>query len=60
MNDSPWRSDDRYAWVFRDRVDIEPVPCKGSQKLWVVPPAIADVVRERYQKGVVVPMARAA
>jgi hypothetical protein len=45
---SPWAAGP-FLWVLEDVVRIDPpVPCRGFQKLWTVPPAITDVVRERF------------
>lgn len=37
------------GWLIGDAVAIEPVPCRGFQKLWKVPDAIADEVRARFR-----------
>lgn len=38
-----------WGWRF-DRVQaIEPVPCKGAQGLWRLPPGVLGAVRERWQ-----------
>jgi hypothetical protein len=44
---SPWARGE-WLWVLADVVAIEPVPCRGLQKLWTVPSNVADQVRERY------------
>ena len=38
-----------YAWLFVDAQAIEPVPCRGMQKIWTVPVATADEVRRRWK-----------
>jgi hypothetical protein len=40
---SPWARG-KWLWVLEDVVAIEPVPCGGAQKVWRVPPAVADQV----------------
>lgn len=52
LNRSAWRTEDEFAWVLKPVVNIEPVPCKGMQKLWVVPSDVSALVRERYQAAV--------
>lgn len=44
---SPWFCGP-VGWQLRDVVRIEPVPCKGAQGLWVLPPDVLATVRERY------------
>jgi hypothetical protein len=39
------------GWIFEDVVAIPPVPILGSQGLWAVPPAVADVVSERWEEA---------
>lgn len=36
------------GWMLGGAVAIEPVPCRGWQKLWAVPMEIADQVRARF------------
>lgn len=36
------------GWLLDDVTAIDPVPCKGAQGLWTVPPAIAAEVRKRW------------
>jgi len=36
------------GWTLADTVAIEPVPCRGAQGLWKVPPDVLAAVRERY------------
>lgn len=40
-----------YGWVLTDVVAIEPVKCRGNQKLWPVPTAELDLVRARYAQA---------
>lgn len=47
-SDDPWFVGP-FGWRLSDRRAIEPVPCRGRQGLWVVPPTIADQVRERWR-----------
>lgn len=35
------------GWILRDVVSIDPVPCRGAQKLWTMPEAIAREVTRR-------------
>jgi hypothetical protein len=44
---SPWARGP-WLWVLEEVVAIEPVPCSGAQKVWRVPPAVADQVLERF------------
>lgn len=39
------------GWVLDDVTAIDPVPCKGAQGLWAVPPDVADVVRTRWRSA---------
>lgn len=39
---SPWADADRWHWELADpRLLPTPVPCRGLQRLWTVPPGIA-------------------
>lgn len=49
-SDDPWWFGP-IGWLLPEVVEIEPVPCKGAQSLWVVPPEIADVVRAAYKRA---------
>lgn len=49
--DDPWFMG-AYGWYFREVVKIDPVTCKGAQKLWVVTPKILAQVRENYRVAV--------
>lgn len=41
------------AWVFTGRVPLlEPVPCKGAQGVWTVPPAIEKEVKRQYERSI--------
>lgn len=46
-SDSPWFVGD-YGWTLAEVVAIDPVPCKGMQGLWTVPPDVLATVRARY------------
>ena len=46
--EDPWFSGP-IGWVLEDVQAIEPVPCRGYQKLWTVPHPIAEQVRERWR-----------
>lgn len=39
----------RYGWLIYDRRAIEPVPCRGMQGLFPLPPEVERLVLERYQ-----------
>lgn len=39
------------GWQLGDAVAIEPVPCRGAQKLWRVPADVADAVRAAFRKA---------
>ena len=44
-NASPWLSGP-YGWVLADPRPLrEPIPCKGHQRLWVVPGALEEEIR---------------
>jgi hypothetical protein len=36
------------GWVLDQVVPLEPIPCKGAQGLWPVPPAVADKCRAAF------------
>jgi hypothetical protein len=38
-----------FGWQLRDVVPIPPVPCKGAQGLWPLPPEVLSLVRERFR-----------
>lgn len=41
----PWAARDHYHWRFEDRRELpEPVPCRGFQGLWTLPPEVAEKV----------------
>jgi hypothetical protein len=35
-----WHFREQYGYVLRDVTPVKPVPCKGLQKLWRVPPDV--------------------
>ena len=39
-----------YGWQLDDVRAIEPVPCRGFQRLWKIPDDVLAVVRERWRK----------
>lgn len=42
---SPWKSEDSYGWIIRDRVVLPtPVPCKGAQGLWTIPQDVREAI----------------
>ncbi len=45
---SPWTIGP-WSWVLEDVVAIPGVPCRGMQKLWLVPRDIRDQVRVQYR-----------
>lgn len=50
---SPWRSDTEFAILFGRVATLEtPIPHKGTQKLWVVPPEHLVVLREAARRAV--------
>lgn len=52
IEENPYRSDHRYGWVLRDVVPIEPVRCRGLQKLWKVQEPLRSIVRAKYEAAV--------
>lgn len=38
-----------YAWQLGDVVAFAPVPCRGKQGLWPVPPDELEIVRQRWK-----------
>lgn len=46
-SDDPWFVGP-FGWVLDDVRVIEPVPCRGQQGLWELPPAVLATVRERW------------
>lgn len=48
-SDSPWAAQGQYHWQLADVTPIEPVPCRGAQKLWQVPAMEAELVRRRWK-----------
>jgi hypothetical protein len=45
--ESPWFAGP-IGWVLEDVTAIDPVPCRGYQRIWTVPGALADEVRRRW------------
>lgn len=37
--------------LFEEKTRIEPVPCKGAQQFWIVPPDEAELVRRRWKEA---------
>lgn len=46
--DDPWFVG-AFGWCLRDVVRIDPVPCKGAQKLWEVPAPVLARVRANWR-----------
>lgn len=46
-SDDPWFVGP-YGWLLDDVRVIEPVPCRGQQGLWELPPSVLATVRERW------------
>lgn len=46
--DDPWFVG-AFGWYLRDVVKIDPVPCKGAQKLWEVPAPVLRQVRTNWR-----------
>jgi hypothetical protein len=41
-----------YGWLLEDMVLLKtPVPCRGMQKLWMIPPEVLEQLREEYKKS---------
>lgn len=40
-----------YGWLMPERVPIAPVPCRGAQGLWKMPPEIETEVLRRYKEA---------
>ena len=52
-SDDPWFFGPNYlGWLLDRAVEIDPVPCRGAQKLWRVPSEIANQVRAGYLRAV--------
>ncbi len=47
-SDDPWFFG-KWGWKLRDVVPIKPVPCRGKQGLWSLPPEVLGPVRANYQ-----------
>ncbi len=43
--------DGRFAWVLERVRAIEPVPCRGRQRLWDVPEDVEARVRSQLERG---------
>lgn len=46
IHESPWRTDDEFAWVVRDVCPIVPIPCNGKEKLWQLTETQKEQVNE--------------
>ena len=46
--DDPWFVG-AFGWYLRDVTKIDPVPCKGAQKLWNVPERVLLQVRANFK-----------
>lgn len=57
--DDPWFCG-AFGWYLRDVVKIEPVPCRGAQKLWVVPGSVLRQVRANFRAARAAPAASTA
>jgi hypothetical protein len=51
-SDDPWFFGP-VGWLLPKVVAIDPVPCKGAQGLWPVPPAVAEQVREGFRRATI-------
>lgn len=41
-----------YGWVLEDVIALpKPVPCRGAQGLWPLPPAVLEAVRAQWKAG---------
>ena len=45
----PWESPGSWHWQLAERVTVlpEPVPCRGNQSWWHLPPDVADAVERQ-------------
>ena len=42
-----------YSWLLEDVVVLKtPVPCRGAQKLWTVPPDVLEQLRAAYREAI--------
>jgi hypothetical protein len=39
------------GWLLPQVVEVEPIPCRGAQKLWYVPEEIAERVRAAFRRA---------
>lgn len=47
---SPWAADGRKPWFLSSvKVLEKPVPCRGYQRLWTLPPEVEVEVRRQYE-----------
>jgi hypothetical protein len=42
-----WLDTESFGWVLADVVAIDPVPCRGAQGLWPLPPDVLSLVRQQ-------------
>lgn len=47
IEDDPWATHGSAWWLLDEAVQVEAIPCRGRQGLWVVPSAEADELRAR-------------
>lgn len=40
-------SNGRWAWITEDQVRVDPIPCRGMQKIFRIPDDVAALCRER-------------
>lgn len=48
LHGKPWLFG-RFGWCFDEVVPVDPVPCRGAQKLWRVPADETELVRARFR-----------
>ncbi len=47
----PWYCGEGYGWVLRGTIALPtPLPCRGAQGLWNVPPDLLDKIRDQLAK----------
>lgn len=51
FSQSKWAAEGAWFWPIVERINIEPIPCRGAQGLWDVP---ADVLAQLWAQGVAV------
>lgn len=49
-SDSPWFFG-KYGWVLDEVTAIDPVPCRGQQRLWDLPENVIWQVRSNFQQA---------